>query len=67
MNLIGIHAVYVEVTGGDVLQPRDHAERRGLAAAGGADQHDELMLLDVEVEVEDRLHLVAVYFIDILE
>ena len=26
----------------DILEPGDHAQQRGLAAAGGADQHDEL-------------------------
>ena len=34
------------VAGGDVLQPGDHAQQGRLAAAGGADQHDELAVLD---------------------
>ena len=37
----------------DVLEPGDHAQRRGLAAAGRPDQHDEFVVGDVEV---DALH-----------
>ena len=32
--------------GGDVLEPGEHAQKRRLAAAGGADQDDELAVLD---------------------
>src|SRR5262249_29974007 len=35
----------------DVLQPGNHAQRGRLAAAGRSDQHDELAVLDREVEV----------------
>ena len=45
---------------GDVLQTRDHAQGGGLAAAGGTDQNDQLAVLDVEIEVEDRLHVVVI-------
>ena len=38
---------------GDVLQPRDHAQRRRLAAARRPHQHDELVVGDVQVEVLD--------------
>jgi hypothetical protein len=34
----------------DRLQPRDHAQDRGLAAARGADEHDELAVRDVEID-----------------
>ena len=40
---------------GDVLQPGDHAQQRGLAAAGGADQHDELAVGDRDVDAVDDL------------
>ena len=36
---------------GDVLQAGDHAQRRGLAAARRPDQHDELVVGDMQVEV----------------
>ena len=35
---------------GDLLEAGDHAQQRGLAAAGGADQHDELAVRDVEID-----------------
>src|SRR3546814_5222647 len=35
---------------GHRFQPGDHAQRRRLAAAGWADQHDELLVVDLEVE-----------------
>ena len=35
-----------DLAGGDVFQPRDHAQQGGLAAARRADQHDELAVID---------------------
>jgi hypothetical protein len=43
---------------GDVLQPCDHAQRGRLAATGRSDQHDELVILDLEVDAAHRLHIV---------
>ena len=40
---------------GDVLEPGDHAQQRGLAAAGRADQHDELAVGDLDVDAVDDL------------
>src|SRR5205807_443014 len=37
----------------DLLEPRQHAQRGGLAAAGGADEHHELLVFDLDVEVLD--------------
>ena len=39
----------------DRLQPGDGAQRRRLAAAGLAEQHDELVVVDLQVEVLDDL------------
>ncbi len=36
------------------LQARDAAQRRGLAAAAGPEQHEELAVGDVQVEMVDR-------------
>jgi hypothetical protein len=52
-----------DLTAGDFLQARDHAQSRGLAAARGADQHDELLVGDVEVDAFHRLYA-AVIFLD---
>ena len=38
---------------GDVLQPRDHAQQGGLAAAGRADQHDELAVANGDIDAVD--------------
>ena len=59
-------AVEQELAAGDILQSRDHAQGGGLAAAGGADQDDQLAVPDVKVEVEDRLHVVVVDFVYVL-
>ena len=40
-----------------LLQPGDDVEQRGLAAAGGADQHGELAALDVEVDALQHLQI----------
>ena len=39
-----------DFTGGDVLQSGDHAQQRALAAAGGSDQHQELVVGDVQID-----------------
>ena len=45
---------------GDVLEPGEHSQRRGLAGAGRADQDHELSVRDREVHVRDRLYAVGV-------
>ena len=49
---------------GDVLQAGDHPQGGGFPAAGGADEDHELLVLDIQVEVMDRDHVVIVYFLD---
>ena len=44
-----------DLAGADRLEPGDHREQRRLAAAGRADQHDELAGLDLEVDVLQHL------------
>src|SRR5207237_4507305 len=38
------------VAAGDLFETGDHAQGRALAAARGPDQHDELLVRDVEVD-----------------
>jgi hypothetical protein len=40
---------------GDVLEPRDHPQKRGLATAGRADEDDEFAILDVDIDALDHL------------
>ena len=46
-------AVDQDLPAGDVLQPGDQAQQRGLAAAGRADEDHELAVLDVEIGILD--------------
>ena len=46
----------LDVAGADRLEPGDHPERRGLAAARGPDEHDELLVADLQVDVFDGVH-----------
>ena len=43
---------------GDVLEAGEHAQRRRLAAAGRADEHEELAVGDVDVQIVDRSRVV---------
>ena len=52
---------------GDILQAGDHPQRGGLAAAGGADQDDELLVRNLQVEVVNRGHLVVIDLLHILQ
>ena len=52
---------------GDVLEPRDHPQRRRLAAARRADEHEELAVLDVQREVLHGVHVALVDLVDFLQ
>ncbi len=41
----------IDIARGYLFEARDHAHGRGLAAAGGAEQHQKLLVDDLEVEV----------------
>ena len=43
----------VQLALGDFLQTGYHTQGGGLSAAGGADQHDKFLVLDLQVEVMD--------------
>ena len=47
-------AADVHLALGDLLQAGDHAQGSGLAAARGADEDDEFLILDLQVEVGNR-------------
>ena len=50
-NVVDQTAADVHFALGDLLQTGDHAQGGGLAAAGGSNQHDEFLVLNVQVEV----------------
>jgi hypothetical protein len=45
---------------GDRLEPGDHAQQRGLAAARGADEDDHLAVVDAQVDVGHRPDIAGV-------
>jgi len=63
-DVIDDHAVNFQRPARDLFQPRDHAQKRGFAAARGADKHDQLALFDVKIDIRQHLDL-AIGFLDI--
>ena len=56
-----------ELAAGDLLEAGDHPQRRRLAAAGRADEHEELAVLDVERQVGHGVEAVVVDLVDLVE
>ena len=56
------HAVDQDVAGVDVLEPGDGAQRRRLAATGRTEQHHELAMADLQVELPDDVVVAEVFF-----
>ena len=57
LQVVDDAAVDQDVAAGDVLQAREHAQQRALAATRGADEHDELAVGDVEAQAVQHLDL----------
>ena len=49
-------AVNRNVAGADGLEPGNHAQRRGLAAARRAHEHQELLVADLQIDIFDGVH-----------
>ena len=56
LEVVDHAAVDADFAGGRILEAGDHAQRRGLAAAGRADEDDEFAVLDGEAQVLYRFH-----------
>ncbi len=65
-QLIDYVAVDRDVAGADRFKPGDHPERRRFAAAGRSDEHHELLVADLQIDVFDGVHAV-VELVDPLE
>ncbi len=57
---------YYQIAGGDLLQPGDHSQERGLAAAGGAHKDSEFFVFDLKINTLDDLDL-AKGFTDVFQ
>ena len=66
VDIVYDDVVYFKFARGNLLEPRNHAQHRRLAAAGGADEHDELLVVNLHREVVHRLGAVWINFINIL-
>src|SRR5207237_4045424 len=66
-DLIADAPADVDLTAGDGLEPRDHPQQCGLAAAGGTDQHAELAVVDAEVDSLDGLDAAGIGLADIAQ
>src|SRR5260370_4503366 len=67
LDLVDDPPADVDVAAGDGLEACDHPQQRGLAAAGGADQHAELAVADLEVDALDGLEAAGVGLADVAE
>ena len=57
LYVVDLPLVDVQLPLGDVLQSGHHPQGGGLAAAGGAHQHDKLLVRDLQIEVVHRGHI----------
>ena len=49
----------------DLLQTRDHTERRGFAATGRSDEHEKLLVLDFQIEVGNSGNAARILLINV--
>src|SRR5262249_61309187 len=60
-HVVDYFAADHDIAAGDVLEPCDHPQRGGLAAAGGTDENHELMVGDIEIDTAHRFDLVVTF------
>jgi len=56
-----------DLAAGDAFQPTEHAQQRGLAAARGPDEHDELAIGDVQIDARQHVGLAVVGLAQVAE
>ena len=57
LDMVAQHLADPQFARRNLLEARDHAQKRGLAAARGADKDDELAMVDAEVDPLDDLDI----------
>ena len=57
MDVVDALAADIDLALGDRFESCDHSEERGLAAARGAEKHDERAVLDIKVDAVDDFDL----------
>ena len=67
LDVIHLGAADKEATRCDLLQARDHAERRTLAATGRTNEHHELFVRDLQIKIRHRAHAAFIHFIHVFE
>ncbi len=65
-QFVHAYAANLQLAFADVFQARDRAQQRGLAAARGADKHDKLAVVDLQIDAVQRGDI-AKAFLDVLE
>ena len=66
-NVVDELGVDIKLAFGDVLETRDHSKRSRLAAARGADEDHELLVIDDNVRIVDGAYIAIVDLPDFLE
>ncbi len=67
LDLVDDTPADIDLAAGDGLQACDHAQQRGLAAAGRTDQHTELAVADVEIDALDGFEATHIGLADVAE
>ena len=66
-NVVDQTVADVQLTFGNLFKTRDHAQRRGLTAAGRTDQNDKLLILDVQAEIGNSRNVAGIDLVDVVE
>ena len=67
LDLVDDAPADVDLAAADGLEPRDHPQQRGLAAAGGTDQYAELAVVDLEIDPLDGLEAAGIGLADVAQ
>ncbi|MNP51228.1 hypothetical protein D3C76_1455280 [compost metagenome] len=67
IQIVGALVADVQIPFGDRLQPGDHAQQGGFAAAGGADEDDEFPLLYFQIHAVDDGIAVGIGLLDVVK